>query len=210
MMIDLSTNPKMVKLNRLYELYVKAVIPALQTSSYRIVRGEGDINAKLMLVGEAPGETEDQMFRPFVGRSGETLRKIIARNNILASDLYITNVFKNRLITKDGGANRTPSPYEIQIARPYLLHEIAIINPKAILCLGKVSASAVLGEAFSMDELRGRTHDFQMLSEAGEIRIPTFVTYHPAYLIYAPQVVADWERDVSNFLVGEKNFDPAP
>lgn len=107
-----------------------------------LVFGEGNADAKVLFVGEAPGREEDKLIRPFVGRSGKLLDKLIASLGWERGDVYITNVVKRR-----PPENRDPSPKEIFAYKPYLLRQIEIINPKLIVTLGRFSMNYFLPEA---------------------------------------------------------------
>ncbi|HPP23345.1 MAG TPA: uracil-DNA glycosylase [Candidatus Saccharicenans sp.] len=134
------------------------------------VPGEGNCQARLMFVGEAPGRDEDLHGRPFVGRAGQLLTKIIEAMGFKRQDVYITNVVKCR-----PPENRTPRPDEVKACSPYLLHQIELINPRVIVALGKVAAEFLLQTNKSMSELRGHFGQFK--------DIPVMPTFHPAYLV---------------------------
>lgn len=139
-------------------------------SRTHVVPGEGDIQADLMFVGEGPGHDEDVQGRPFVGRAGQLLTKIIAAMKYERPEVYITNVVKCR-----PPENRVPHGEEIEACFPFLLRQIEIVRPKVIVTLGKVAADVFVPNTSAMTLLRGRFYDFR------GIRVrPTF---HPAYLI---------------------------
>jgi uracil-DNA glycosylase family 4 len=142
------------------------------------VFGEGDPCADLMLVGEGPGETEDKLGRPFVGRAGELLDKMIAAIGLQREDVYICNTVKCRPTLHEGGKlkNRAPTPAEMANCRPYLDAQIEIIEPQVILALGAPAAKSFLGNAFSITKGRGRWYE-------GPNGIPLMVTFHPAYVL---------------------------
>jgi DNA polymerase len=134
------------------------------------VPGEGNRKAQLMFVGEAPGRDEDLQGRPFVGRAGQLLTKIIQAMGFERNQVYIANVIKCR-----PPENRTPRPDEVKVCSPYLIKQINLIKPKVIVALGKVAAEFLLPTTRSMSELRGNF---------GEYRgIPVMPTFHPSYLI---------------------------
>ncbi len=141
------------------------------------VPGEGNPAARLMLVGEGPGATEDETGRPFVGRAGELLNTILGSIDLLREDIFIGNVVKCR-----PPANRKPLPDEIATCLPYLERQIAIIKPKVLLALGGTAAEALLGTRQSLGSLRGRVHSYH--------GIPLVVTYHPAALLRNP----NWKK----------------
>jgi DNA polymerase len=134
------------------------------------VPGEGNRKARLMFVGEAPGKDEDLQGRPFVGRAGQLLTKIIQSMDFSREDVYIANVIKCR-----PPENRAPRPDEIKACSPYLLRQIEIICPEVIVTLGKVATDFLLESPRSMSELRGHFGEFQ--------GIPVMPTFHPAYLV---------------------------
>jgi uracil-DNA glycosylase family 4 len=141
------------------------------------VPGEGNPHAKLFLVGEGPGATEDAQGRPFVGQAGNLLNGILEAIEIPRDSVYITNIVKCR-----PPQNRKPLPDEIAACIPYLHRQLEIIRPKVILCLGSTSAEAMLGVRKSLGELRGKVHTFN--------GIPLVVTYHPAALLRNP----NWKK----------------
>ncbi|MFN3386340.1 MAG: uracil-DNA glycosylase family protein [Candidatus Thermochlorobacter sp.] len=141
------------------------------------VFGEGNEHAKVMLIGEAPGADEDETGRPFVGRSGELLNKILAAIKFTREEVYIANIIKSRPPN-----NRSPEPDEIQACLPYLIRQIELIRPKIILALGKVAANTLLGNSQAMNAMRGKVHTWR--------NIDVIVTYHPAALLRNP----NWKR----------------
>ncbi len=142
------------------------------------VYGEGDPCARLMVVGEGPGETEDALGRPFVGRAGELLNRMLAAIDLAREDVYICNVVKCRptLRTPSGLRNRAPDPQEISNCTSFLEEQIAIIRPTVLLSLGAPSAKWFLGPSFQITKMRGRWYE-------GPHGIPLMVTFHPAYVL---------------------------
>ncbi len=141
------------------------------------VFGVGNPNATLMLIGEAPGADEDAQGEPFVGRAGQLLNKILEAIRFRRDDVYICNILKCR-----PPGNRKPLPEEAELCIPYLRKQVALIQPRVILCLGLTAAENLLGTHESLGQLRGR-----VLSYEG---IPLMVTYHPAALLRNP----NWKR----------------
>src|ERR1700744_1492627 len=142
------------------------------------VYGEGDPCAKLMCVGEGPGETEDRTGRPFVGRAGELLDKMLGAIGLAGEDAYIANTVKCRP-TLDAGhrlANRAPTPDEKKNCRQYLDAQIDGIRPRVILALGARAAKSFMGERFSITKQRGQWFE-------GPFGIPITATFHPAYIL---------------------------
>ncbi|HEY8297974.1 MAG TPA: uracil-DNA glycosylase [Candidatus Baltobacteraceae bacterium] len=142
------------------------------------VYGEGDPCARLMLVGEGPGETEDLLGRPFVGRAGELLEKMLAAIGLAREDVYICNTVKCRPTFDDGTKlrNRAPEPQEMANCRPFLDEQIEIVRPDVILALGAPAAKTFLGKDFAITKGRGQWY-------AGPHEIPLMVTFHPAYVL---------------------------
>jgi DNA polymerase len=142
------------------------------------VYGEGNPCAEVMCVGEGPGETEDRLGRPFVGRSGDLLDKMLAAIGLAREDVYICNTVKCRPTLDNGHrlANRAPTPDEMKNCRPYLDAQIEIIRPRVILALGAPAAKSFLGEKFAITKQRGQWYD-------GPLGIPIIATFHPAYIL---------------------------
>jgi DNA polymerase len=139
------------------------------------VFGVGNAAARLMLIGEAPGSTEDERGEPFVGQAGQLLDKMMAAIGQSRESVFITNILKCRPPN-----NRDPLPTEVTECMPYLMQQIAHVKPKLILALGRVAAQNLLKTEASLSRLRGDTFHF------GEARTPLVVTYHPAYLLRNP------------------------
>jgi len=142
------------------------------------VYGEGDPCAPLLIVGEGPGETEDKLGRPFVGRAGALLDKMLGAIALRRDDVFICNTVKCRPTFDDGVRlrNRAPSPEEMSNCRPYLDEQIEIVRPKAILCLGAPAAKSFMGQKFSISKQRGQWFE-------GPSGIATIATFHPAYIL---------------------------
>ncbi|HRJ48912.1 MAG: uracil-DNA glycosylase [Phycisphaeraceae bacterium] len=147
-----------------------------------IVFGEGDPCARLMFVGEAPGEEEDRTGRPFVGRAGQLLDKMIAAMGLGRQDVYIANVLKTRPPN-----NATPTLEESRLCAPYLYEQIGVVAPEVIVTLGLPATRTILGTTETMGRLRGRWATFSPPS--GDREFAVMPTYHPAYLLrnYTPQ-----------------------
>lgn len=134
------------------------------------VPGEGNLQAELMFIGEAPGRDEDRQGRPFVGKAGQLLTKIIQAMTYKRDEVYITNVVKCR-----PPGNRNPQANEIASCKDYLLAQIELINPTVIVTLGKVAADSFIRSSLGMTALRGDFYDYQ--------NIKVMPTFHPSYLI---------------------------
>jgi DNA polymerase len=139
-----------------------------------IVFGEGNEKAKLMFVGEGPGYDEDAQGRPFVGKAGQLLTKIIQSIHLQREEVYIANIIKCR-----PPQNRNPEPDEIQSCYPFLMKQIQAIRPEMICALGTFAAQTLLNTDAKITTLRGKVFDL-----AG---IQVFPTYHPAYLLRNPE-----------------------
>jgi uracil-DNA glycosylase family 4 len=142
------------------------------------VYGEGDPCARLMVIGEGPGETEDELGRPFVGRAGQLLDRMLAAIDLSRQAVYICNTVKCRPTTPgpNGPRNRAPEPQEMENCRPFLDEQIDIIAPSVILALGAPAAKSFLGRDFQITKMRGSWY-------AGPRDTPLMVTFHPAYIL---------------------------
>lgn len=141
------------------------------------VFGDGNPNADLMLIGEAPGAEEDKTGIPFVGRAGKLLNDILKAIGFEREDVFIANILKCR-----PPKNRDPLPSERDLCKPYLYKQIDLVKPKVILCLGKVAANVMLNNKESLIKMRGSVHEIN--------GIKTMVTFHPAALLRNP----NWKR----------------
>jgi uracil-DNA glycosylase len=143
----------------------------------KTVPGEGLATARLVVVGEGPGKTEDETGRPFVGRAGELLTKILAAINLPREQVFICNIVKCR-----PPENRQPQFDEIAACLPFLYRQIELVNPKVILAMGSTAAQSLLNTKQSLGSLRNHIHRFR--------GTPLVVTYHPAALLRNP----NWKR----------------
>lgn len=153
------------------------------TDHHSIVFGEGDPRAKLMFVGEAPGADEDACGRPFVGRSGQLLNKMIEALGLKREHVYIANVLKTRPPN-----NATPTLEECARCAPYLFEQIGAVQPEVIVTLGLPATRVVLNSTDSMGNLRGKWSSFPppgILAPAVARPVPVMPTYHPAFLLRA-------------------------
>lgn len=142
-----------------------------------LVFGEGDPAAGLMFVGEAPGADEDKTGRPFVGRAGQLLDKMIVAMGLTRQQVYIANVLKVRPPN-----NATPSIAERDASKPYLFDQIAAVMPRVIVTLGLPASQVLLNSDESMGRLRSVWHEFAHPRDPA-CRVPVMPTYHPAYLL---------------------------
>jgi DNA polymerase len=139
-----------------------------------IVFGEGNEKTKLMFIGEGPGYDEDVQGRPFVGKAGQLLTKILQSINLPREEVYITNIIKCR-----PPQNRNPEPDEIQSCNPFLMKQIDVIQPKIICALGAFASQTLLKTDAKITALRGKFYDFE--------GIQVIPTYHPAFLLRNPE-----------------------
>ena len=143
------------------------------------VFGVGHAQADWMVIGEAPGANEDRLGQPFVGQAGQLLDNMLAavgrsrEAQDRAGGVYIANVIKCR-----PPSNRNPQPEEIAQCLPWLERQVALVQPRIILAMGRFAVQSLLGTTDPIGRLRGRVHDYQ--------GVPVVVTYHPAYLLRAP------------------------
>jgi len=143
---------------------------ALCKTRTQTVFGSGNKNAEWMIIGEGPGQNEDQQGLPFVGKAGQLLTEMLRAIGLDREEVFIANIVKCR-----PPANRDPQPVEIETCKPYLLRQIALIKPKIIVVLGRVAAQALLNTDQPIGSLRGKIH---ALNDT-----PVVVVYHPAYLL---------------------------
>jgi uracil-DNA glycosylase family 4 len=157
------------------ERAVKAcTLCALHASRTQAVFGVGNRSAQWMVIGEAPGADEDRQGEPFVGRAGQLLNSMLKAIGLAREQVYIANILKSRPPN-----NRDPRPEEVQACIPYLYRQIELIDPRLILCVGRIAAQTLLDTTESIGRLRGRVHHI-----AGGR--PMVITYHPAYLLRSP------------------------
>jgi DNA polymerase len=171
-------------LDKLKKQALECHLCQLSKSRTHVVFGEGDVNAELMFVGEAPGAMEDSSGKPFVGRSGELLTKMI--ENVLPlsrSEVYITNIVKCRPRN-----NAEPTPTEAHTCQPYLLKQIELIKPRIIVALGATAYHYLSGDDSNISKVRGT-----VLQKKEYILIPT---YHPSYLLRNPSAKKDVFEDL--------------
>lgn len=150
---------------------------ALHRTAKNPVPGEGNPQAGLVCVGEAPGATEDETGRPFVGQAGQLLDKILAAIQLSRNDVFICNVLKHR-----PPGNRNPMPDEVRACSPYLVRQIELIRPRVIVAFGTFAAQTLLDTKEAIGRLRGKIHRYH--------GVPLVVTYHPAALLRNP----GWKR----------------
>ncbi|HMQ57501.1 MAG TPA: uracil-DNA glycosylase [Rhizobiaceae bacterium] len=161
---------------------LKAAVEAFEGCNLKFtakstVFADGNPAAPLMLVGEAPGRDEDLVGLPFVGRSGQLLDRMLAAIGLDRTSVYISNVLPWR-----PPGNRTPTPFETEICRPFIERHIELANPKLLVCLGGASAKVLMDTTEGILRLRGQWRDYPL----GATAIPVMATLHPAYLLRQP------------------------
>lgn len=148
---------------------------SLHTTRTKPVFGVGNRAAEWLIVGEAPGLEEDRQGEPFVGRAGNLLNAMLAAIGLPREQVFIANVLKSRPPN-----NRDPRPEEVAACLPFLHRQIALLQPRIILVVGRIAAQNLLATDTPIGRLRSQVHAF------GATRIPLVVTYHPAYLLRSP------------------------
>lgn len=193
--LDSLCNMKADKLQEIRDFIGDCTRCPLSESRTHIVFGEGNPDAQLVFVGEGPGADEDKQGRPFVGRAGKLLDKMILAMDLKRKDVYISNVVKCR-----PPRNRDPERLEMDTCFPFLENQIEVIQPKVIVSLGRISTQRLLETKEPLSTLRGRFHDKQ--------GIQVMPTYHPSYLLRAEpdrQPKADAWGDLQKVMALLKN-----
>lgn len=195
-----TNNPLIVELRELERTTTNCTLCELSESRRNVVFGAGDPQARMLLIGEAPGVEEDKQGLPFVGRAGQLLNRILNAMGYNREEVYIANILKCR-----PPENRDPLPHEVEACLPYLKRQIQLIQPDVIVSLGKVSATNLMGlpQSTAVKSLRGRIFSFE-----GK---PLVVTYHPAALLRSQSYKRPtWEdmQVVMKLLSGEIDWQP--
>lgn len=149
----------------------------LKATATQLVFADGNPEADIMIVGEAPGADEDRQGVPFVGRAGQLLDKMLAAVGLDRRQVYIANVVPWR-----PPGNRTPTPLETSICLPFMRRQIELVSPKILVCLGAAATQTLLGVKEGIMRIRGRWYEYEM----GEAKIPAIAMLHPAYLLRQP------------------------
>ena len=185
---------KLRSLDEIAETVGKCTRCDLYKTATKPVPGEGDSNAELVCVGEAPGAKEDETGRPFVGQAGQLLTKILAAIDLAREQVFICNVLKHR-----PPGNRNPLPEEVEACSPYLIRQLELIKPKVIVAFGTFAAQTLLQTKTPLGQLRGLVHRYH--------GIPLIVTYHPAALLRNPA----WKRPTwEDVKLARRILDSAP
>lgn len=148
---------------------------SLHCNRKNVVFGCGSLTPSLLIIGEAPGQNEDQQGEPFVGRAGQLLNRMLQSIGFRREEVYITNVIKCRPPN-----NRDPLPSEVASCTPFLDQQVSLLKPKLMLAVGRIAAHYLLQTDQSLAKMRNVTHVFRKTD------IPLIVTYHPAYLLRNP------------------------
>jgi uracil-DNA glycosylase family 4 len=173
---NINTADKIKELDKIAEEVRKCCCCGLISTRNKAVPGEGNPDARIMFVGEAPGADEDAQGRPFVGRAGQLLDNILKACGLKRSDVFIANILKCR-----PPENRDPRAEEIIACLPFLQRQIEIIEPEIIVALGAHAARTLLNSTASIGELRGRFQEYSAGMNKPPIKL--MATYHPAYLL---------------------------
>ena len=176
-----------------------------KTTRFQVVFGEGDVNAKVTLVGQGPGVVEEQTGRPFAGPSGRLLDQALTEAGLKRAQLWLTNVIKCRAVKTEKGrvVDRAPSAAELKACRPWLDGELAIIQPRIVVCVGVPSAKALIDKKFRLSEEHGEFRE----GADGSRRMAIF---HPAYVLRLRSVdQAAYERTFQAFLEDLKKVSTA-
>jgi uracil-DNA glycosylase len=174
-------------LDELRDLLEKFDGCGLKATATRLVFSDGAPDARIMLVGEGPGGDEDRIGRPFVGRAGQLLDRMLASIELDRSKVYIANVVPWR-----PPGNRTPTPQELALCLPFVRRQIELVSPDFLVLLGASSAQTLLNEKEGIMRLRGHWHDY----DCGDRKIKALPMLHPAYLLRAPLKKAQAWRDL--------------
>lgn len=192
----MNTAQKTTALAELAETIKSCTRCPLGSSRLNAVPGEGNVDADLMFVGEGPGFDEDRQGRPFVGRAGQLLDKMIAAMGLKREQVFIANIAKCHPMTdplhpEKHGNDRAPNAEEIACCRKYIEKQISIICPKYVVALGGVSAKALIADAKSLGALRGKFYDLHLDSVTLPRPVKILATFHPAALLRNP----GWKKD---------------
>lgn len=156
----------------------------LSKTRNNVVVGTGNINSDIMFIGEAPGENEDLQGEPFIGRGGKLLDSMLLEISLERKDVYIANIVKCR-----PPKNRDPKPIEISACIDYLYKQIEMVNPKVIVCLGRISATILIKKDFKITKEHGNWIEIQ------NINAKVMAVYHPAAVLRDPRRKADYLED---------------
>ncbi len=171
-----STLPSSPEWQTLRNAVANCTACGLDKTRTQTVFGVGNVQAELMIIGEAPGFYEDQKGEPFVGKAGQLLNAMLEAIDLDRSQVYIANILKCR-----PPENRDPELTEVDLCTPFLTKQIALVQPKLLLALGRIAGRFLLRTESSLGQMRGNLHQY------GASNTPLIVTYHPAYLLRNPK-----------------------
>jgi DNA polymerase len=166
-----AVKPPSLDLEKLHQQILNCTRCPLYRTKKNYVVGEGSRSPDIMFVGEGPGESEDEMGRPFVGRAGQLLDRIIHKMGYSRESVFIGNIVKCR-----PPANRDPQKEEVDACLPYLQRQIEMLKPKVLVCLGRVALNNLLGGDYAITRVRGQRFFYE--------NIPVIPTFHPSYILH--------------------------
>jgi uracil-DNA glycosylase family 4 len=181
--VEVSADYNQTLLKKVIQEMTNCQLCSLSKTRKNLVFGDGNPEAQIVFVGEAPGADEDEQGLPFVGRAGQLLTKIIEAMGLKRKDVYICNILKCR-----PPGNRNPMPEEISLCEPFLKRQLQAISPKVICAMGTFAAHTLLKTDVPISLLRGRFHSYE--------GIKLMPTYHPAYLLRKPKAKKQVWEDV--------------
>jgi uracil-DNA glycosylase family 4 len=162
---------------------------SLKSTAMNLVFGDGNKNADVMLIGEAPGADEDRDGKPFAGLSGQLLDKMMCSIGLGRQNIYIANIIPWR-----PPGNRQPTPFEIATCLPFIKRHIELVDPKVLILVGGTSAKILLDKKEGIMRLRGRWFDYKTNDE--KISIPALPIFHPAFLLHSPSQKSNAWKDL--------------
>ena len=164
---------------------------ALKRTASRLVFADGNPQAKVMFVGEAPGADEDRQGVPFVGKAGQLLDRMLASIGLDRTAVYIANVVPWR-----PPGNRTPTPQETAVCHPFIRRQIALVNPDILVTLGAPATQTLLGVKDGITRVRGTWFDYEIARDDGPRMIKALATLHPAYLLRTSRAKRETWKDL--------------
>jgi uracil-DNA glycosylase family 4 len=162
---------------------------ALKRTASNTVVGDGDENARLMVIGEAPGAEEDRQGLPFVGPAGKLLDRMLAAIGLARAEVYISNILPWR-----PPGNRSPTAEEIALCQPFIERQIALVRPRIVMLVGGISAKTLFDETQGITRLRGAWREIE--AQGMDAPVPAIATFHPAYLLRQPAAKREVWRDL--------------
>ena len=169
--VELEQRHPVMDLNEVTRQIMSCSKCELHKTKKNYVPGEGGMNPDIMFIGEGPGETEDNFGKPFIGKAGQLLDKLITRMGYTRESVFITNIVKCR-----PPGNREPLKNEVDACLPYLICQVEVVKPRVIVCLGRLAMNNLLGASYSITQQRGQRLEF--------MGIPVIPTFHPSYVLH--------------------------